>query len=209
LLGLPMNPSRLCTSRTAAVQAASEFGRPVVMKTAMPGIAHKTEQGGVHLDLGTAEQVRAAWDDLSKRLGQRVLVAPMVPADGLEMVLGMVHDEQFGPLVMLGFGGTRLEALRDVVFAMPPFDADTAQRLLMRLRQRALFDFDRGQGRPDLAAFCATAALFSTVVASLADQVEEIDLNPIIVNAQACVAVDALVIPAGARQPGQSRRKAS
>ena len=130
------------------------------MKTARRGISHKTEHQGVHLDLVDAAAVSAAWQDLACRLGPEVLLAPMVTAQGLELVLGMVRDEQFGPLVMLGFGGVRLEALKDVVYALPPFDADTARWMLMRLKQAPLFSFDRGEGLPDVDSFCRAGRTF-------------------------------------------------
>jgi succinyl-CoA synthetase beta subunit len=153
-----------------------------------------------------AADVEAAYADLAGRIGKHVLVAPMTAA-GLEMSLGMVQDEQFGPLVMMGFGGVHLEAMKDVVYALPPFDAATARRLLMRLRQRALFEHDRGQGRPDLYAFCQAATAFSVMVASLADEIDEIDINPLIVHPEGCVAVDALIVPAADR--ARTRRKTS
>lgn len=195
-LGLPMNPQRLCTSESAVMQAARDFGYPLAMKTAAAHISHKTEHDGVRLGLGDEPALRAAWQDLSARLGPRVTVSPLLRG-GLEMTLGMVHDPQFGALVMMGFGGVRLEAVRDVVCALPPFGPQTARRLLGRLRQRALFNHDRGEGRPDLDAYCRAASLFSVVVAELADRVAEIDINPLIVDASGCTAVDALVIGAG------------
>ena len=120
----------------------------------------------------------------------------------------MTVDEQFGPLVMMGFGGTRLEALRDVVHALPPFDPGFARRLLDRLVQRPLFDHDRGAGRPDIDAYCQMAAGFSEAVASLDGAIAEIDINPIIVHAGGCIAVDALVVPAAPGLP-HTERKAS
>jgi acyl-CoA synthetase (NDP forming) len=208
-LGLPMNPARLCHSEPEALAAAAELGYPLVLKTARPGLAHKTEKRGVHLDLHTAAAVQAAWHDLAERLGPAVLVASMVQQPGVEMALGMIHDAQFGPLVMMGFGGVRLEAMRDVVYAIPPFDAATAQRRLAGLKQYALFRHDRGAGLPRLQEYCEAAAVFSSIVAALADNIDEIDINPIIVHAQGCVAVDALVVPAGAMETRNTQRKAS
>jgi hypothetical protein len=110
---------------------------------------------------------------------------------------------------MMGFGGVRLEAMRDVVYAIPPFDAATAQRRLAGLKQYALFTHDLGAGLPRLQEYCEAAAVFSSIVAALADNIDEIDINPIIVHAQGCVAVDALVVPAGAMETRNTQRKAS
>jgi acyl-CoA synthetase (NDP forming) len=169
LLGLPVSSTAAVASEEQALAAAESLGYPVVLKTTQQDLLHKTEQRGVHLNLAGPNQVREAWRDLAERLGQTALVAPMADPDGLEMALGMIHDPQFGPMVMLGFGGVRLEALNDVVFAIPPIDADTARRRLESLMQSRLFDHDRGSGRPDIDAFCEVAALLSSIVASLAD----------------------------------------
>jgi acyl-CoA synthetase (NDP forming) len=197
--GLPVNPARLVTDEAALLRAGAELGYPLALKTAEPGILHKTDCGGVHLDLGDAGQLAAAYLDLSKRLGSRALVAPMIgcglgPSGGVEMALGLVRDEQFGPLVMLGFGGVQVELIRDVACALPPFDRAAARRLVDSLRLRPLLDGRRGRPAADLDAFCAAAECFSLLAAALGEVLEEIDVNPLIAHAGGCVAVDALVV---------------
>jgi succinyl-CoA synthetase beta subunit len=193
-LGLPANPSRIAGSAAEARGAARDLGLPVVLKTAMRGMEHKTEHDGVRLSLGDEAAVAGAWQDLATRIGPRVLVAPMVAAPGVEMLLGMFQDEQFGPVVVLGFGGVHVESLADVVYALPPFGAPEARRLVYRLKLRSLLDSTR-RGRPlAIDDFCAAAARFSAVVAGLGDTVGEIDLNPVIVHADGCTIVDALII---------------
>ena len=203
-LGLPANPSRIVGSAAEARAAACELGMPVALKTAMHGIEHKTEHDGVRLSLGDEAAVAEAWQDLATRIGPRVLVAPMVPAPGVEMLLGMFRDEQFGPVIVLGLGGVHVESLADVVYALPPFGAAEARRLLDRLKLRSLLE-DRRHGRAlAIDDFCAAAARFSAVVAGLGDAVAEIDLNPVIVHADGCTIVDALIIRrqgAGTNQP--------
>jgi acyl-CoA synthetase (NDP forming) len=207
-LGLPANPSRIVVSAAEARTAARELGMPVVLKTAMPGMEHKTEHDGVRLSLADEAAVASAWQDLAARIGPRVLVAPMVAAPGVEMLLGMFRDAQFGPVIVLGFGGVHVESLADVVYALPPFGAAEARRLLDRLKLRSLLQ-DRRHGRaPAIDEFCAAAARFSAVVASLDDIVGEIDLNPVIVHADGCTIVDALIVgrqAAGANQPNMRR----
>jgi len=191
--GVPTVPRRIVQSRAEALAAAVAFGGAVVVKTAMPGIAHKSEVGGVKLNLAGETAVGAAYDDLAARLGPTVLVAPMA-AKGVEMILGVTRDPQFGPTVVIGSGGVLAEALKDVVLARPPFDAAWARMLIDRLRLRTLLDGFRGTPRADVAAFAEAAARLSALAAALADVVKEIDINPVIVGPAGCVAVDALVV---------------
>jgi acyl-CoA synthetase (NDP forming) len=191
--GVPAVARRGAATRGEAVAAADALGYPVVLKTAMPGIAHKSDVGGVKLGLETAAAVAAAYDDMASRLGPRMLVAPMV-GTGVEMILGLTRDPEFGPTVLIGAGGIHAEILRDVVLARPPFDAAWARRLIDRLRLRRLLDGVRGQAASDVAALADAAARFSGLAAALGDRVKEIDVNPIIVLPTGCVAVDALVI---------------
>ena len=195
--GLPMNPAVTANDETEALAAAEDLGYPVVLKTASPGIHHKTDQKGVMLKLRDTDALTDAYRDMASRLGPSVLVSSMVTAAGVELMLGMVKDEQFGSLVMMGFGGVNIEVMKDVVCAFPPFDAATAKRLMDSLRQRPLLDAQRGAAGPDLDAFCEMAANFSAMVAGLGDVIEEIDINPVIVHADGCVCVDALVVAGG------------
>jgi acyl-CoA synthetase (NDP forming) len=192
--GLPMNPVRVVQDETAARAAAQACGYPVVLKTAQPGISHKTEHGGVKLAIESEQLLTMAYREMSASLGPRAIVAPMITEAGVEMILGLVRDEQFGPLVMLGFGGVTVEATRDVAYALPPFDEKTARRLIDTLRLRPLLDGQRGRAPVALDAFCAAAARLSVVATSLEDVIGEIDLNPVILYSEGCTAVDALVV---------------
>ena len=192
--GVPVNPAALADSWQKVLAAASELGYPLVMKSAQQGLLHKTDQKGVVLGVGDEAELEAAWADLSSRLGERVLISRMVDHPGVEMVLGMVRDEQFGPLVMLGFGGVNVESLRDVACALPPFDRQEDRRLIDSLRLRSLLDGLRDRPPLDIDAFCAAAERFSVMAAALGEVLEEIDVNPVIVHSEGCVAVDALVL---------------
>ncbi len=123
-----------------------------------------------------------------------MVISPMVKSQGVELVLGLVRDEQFGLLVMLGFGGVNVEVLKDVAYALPPFNQATARRMLDKLAHRPLLDAWRNRPALDIDAYCDMAGQFSLMAASLAPVIEEIDVNPIIVSTHGCVAVDALVI---------------
>jgi hypothetical protein len=138
--------------------------------------------------------LRAAYADLEDRLGGQALVSPMVGVKGVEMVVGLVRDDQWGPLVMIGFGGINVEVIRDVAYARPPFDRDEALRLLDRLQLRPLLDGLRDRPPVDLGSFCIAVERFSLMAHALGDVIEEIDINPVIIHADGCVAVDALIL---------------
>ena len=190
----PVNPARLADTESTAIAAAAEFGYPVALKTAEAGIVHKTDCAGVKLGIENEEQLTAAYSDLSARLGPRVMISPMLNVSGVEMVLGLVRDEQFGPLVLVGFGGVNVETIRDVAYALPPFDQATARRLLDTLQLRPLLDGLRDRPAVDVEAFCRAAERFSIMAAALGNEISEIDVNPIIVHPGGCIAVDALVV---------------
>ncbi len=175
------------------VAAAREIGFPVVLKSAQPGLLHKTEAGGVVLDIGDEASLRAAFEAMSATRGDDVLVATMAEP-GVEMFLGVKIDRQFGPVVLLGFGGIHAEVLKDVQFLMPPFDAAAARRALDRCYLRPLLDGTRGRPAVDMDALCETAARFSSVVKRLDYAIAEFDINPLIAGPTGCVAVDALVV---------------
>ena len=127
------------------------------------------------------------------RLGPAALVCEMAQR-GVEMFLGVRCDPQFGPVVLLGFGGIHAETLQDLAFAMPPFDAAHAHRCVDRLRLRPLLDRLRGSPASDVEAFAQAAASFSRLVHALRDDIAELDVNPMIVGENGCVAVDALLV---------------
>ena len=191
--GLPAVPRRLAEDRAAALAAAETVGYPVVLKTAMPGIAHKSDVGGVKLGLKSAAELGAAYDDLAARLGPKVLVAPMA-GKGVEMILGMTRDAQLGPTILVGAGGIYAEILKDVVPLRPPFDAAFALHQLERLKLRKLLDGARGAPPSDVKALAEAAAKLSVLAVALADVVKEIDVNPLIVLPSGAVAVDALIV---------------
>ncbi|HKX55225.1 MAG TPA: acetate--CoA ligase family protein, partial [Xanthomonadales bacterium] len=155
--GLPVNRSIAAASEAGAVAAAEALSWPIALKSAQPGLLHKSDQGGVKLDISDAAELQDAYREMSQRLGPQVLLSRMVPT-GVEMVLGVVRDEQFGPLVMLGFGGIYVETLKDVAFALPPFSAGHARKMLDGLKLRALLDAARGRPAVDIDAYCEAAA---------------------------------------------------
>ncbi|MHB1216710.1 MAG: acetate--CoA ligase family protein [Alphaproteobacteria bacterium] len=191
--GVPVQPHAVVEGETAAVDAAKKFGFPVALKTAMPGILHKTDKGGVKLNLADESVFRAAYADMATRLGPRVLVAPMAGA-GVELALGMITDAQFGPLVMVGAGGVLIEVMADRAMALPPVDEEGARRMIDRLRLRPLLDGKRGAPPSDIAALARAVARLSALAADLGDLIAEIDVNPLRCGPAGAVALDALVV---------------
>ncbi len=191
--GVPASPTEVIDSPEAALAAAERFGFPVALKTAQPGIAHKSDVDGVRLGLADGEALIAAYVELAARLGRRMVVAPMA-GPGVELAFGLVTDAQFGTLVMVGAGGTLIEVLRDRVVALPPFDRATARRLIDRLALRHLLGGVRGRPPADVEALAEAFARFSVLAATLGPRVAEIDVNPVICGPRGPLAVDALVV---------------
>lgn len=193
--GVLVAAHRIVDSASAAQEAAAALGFPVVLKTAMPGILHKSDQGGVKLSLADGAQVKTAYDDLALRLGPKVLVAAMAKPT-LELAFGAKRDPQFGPVVMVGAGGVLIEYLRDQQCALAPFDAAEARRLIDALALRPLLDGKRGRPAADVGALAEALARFSVLAADLDGLIGEIDVNPVAAGPHGPVALDALVIPA-------------
>lgn len=191
--GIPVAEHAVVETEAHAVAAATRIGFPVVLKTAVPGILHKSDAGGVKLGLADAEAVRAAWADLAGRLGARATVARMIPP-GVEISLGFVRDPQFGPLVSVGAGGVLIELLGDRRAALAPFGPATARRLLDGLALRRLLDGYRGAPAVDIDELAGIVARFSVLAADLDGLVAEMDVNPLVCGRD-IVAVDALAVP--------------
>jgi acyl-CoA synthetase (NDP forming) len=190
--GVPVLPHRIVETEADLIKAVREFGT-VAVKTAMPGILHKSDVGGVKLNL-SAETVAAAYADLKHRLGPRVIVMPMA-GKGVELSFGMTRDPQFGPIVMVGAGGVLIEMLKDRRFALPAFGLGEAMRHLNALVLRPLLDGKRGAAPADLVSLAQALSRFSVLAADLGDLIAEIDVNPLIAGPQGCVALDALIVP--------------
>ncbi len=199
--GIPRAPEVLGTGAEAAAAAASRIGFPVALKIQSPDIPHKTEIGGVALTLADGAAVRAAFAAIMDRARtahpeatiQGVLVAPMAPK-GVEVILGIHRDPQFGPMLMAGLGGIHVEVLRDVAFAPVPLTAADARALLASLKGAKLLEGVRGAPPADTAALVDLMVALSRFAADHAAEVEEIDLNPVLVHPHGLTVVDALIV---------------
>ena len=191
--GLTTARAAKCDSADAAVRAAAGLGYPVAVKTAALGVHHKSDVGGVRLGLADGDAVRAAYRDLSARLGAKVLVAEMAPK-GTEIALGLVRDKQFGPYVVVASGGIWMEILKDRAVALPPLSFEEAEAVINGLRIRPILAGGRGVPPADMTALQDAIVRFSMLAADLGDLIDEMDVNPLLVSRHGCVAVDALVV---------------
>ncbi|WP_417727792.1 acetate--CoA ligase family protein [Roseovarius sp.] len=180
--------------------AAQKTGFPVVLKTAVPGIHHKSDVGGVCLGLTDLQSVEAAYNDISERLGPQAVIEEMVPT-GIELAFGVVQDETFGPFVMVAAGGIWIEALDDRAVAMPPFDPVEARGMIDTLRIRRQLGGGRGIPPADLDAIARAFSRFSQLAADLGDLIAEMDVNPLFARADGIRAVDALLNVRATRTP--------
>ena len=199
--GFPVAVHRLARTADEAVASASMIGFPVVAKLASTKATHKTELGGVRLNLTSSNDVRAAFDDIMVRARQAVgadaiegvLIQPMI-CGGIETLLGVTHDPLFGPLVAFGLGGINVEVLGDVRFRVAPLTDRDADDLLHEIRGFPLLTGHRGRPAADLAAL-RDALLRMSCLAECVPEVAELDLNPVIALAPGagCRVLDARI----------------
>jgi succinyl-CoA synthetase beta subunit len=187
--GLPELQERLATSAAEAVAAANALGYPVALKVASPDLPHKTEAGGVVLGLQGQHSVTAAYDQIIAS-AQRykadariegVLVQKMAPR-GHELVIGMVNDPTFGPIMMVGIGGTMVELMGDVVHRPAPVDAAEAAEMLRSLRSAKLLQGFRGAAAVDIAPAADLIASLSRAAMAYRGRIAEMELNPVILH---------------------------
>ncbi|WP_221348142.1 acetate--CoA ligase family protein [Streptomyces beigongshangae] len=197
--GIRVPREQLVTSAAAAVRAAGLVGYPVVMKASGARLAHKTELGLVRVGLTSASQVRDTYRELTDIARHEdlpldgVLVCQRVEP-GVEMVVGVTHDDLFGPTVTVGLGGVLVEVLRDTAVRVPPFGEEQARAMLGELRGRALLDGVRGRPPADLDALVEVVLRVQRMALELDGDLSELDINPLMVlpRGQGAVALDAL-----------------
>ena len=193
-IGIETNQSYGVDNLDEVIESAKKLGYPVALKTAVPGISHKSEVHGVYLNLKSDKELTDAYKDLDKRLGPEALLSKMIDEEGVEMILGMTTDPQFGPMITLGFGGVYAEALKDVITLMPPFNAETAKQALSELKMQSLLFGYRGSEPADVESYCKMASKFSLFALAMRNHICEIDVNPIILGKDICLGLDALMV---------------
>ncbi len=200
--GIASAPEAACSSADQAVAAAEKFGFPVVMKILSPDIPHKSEIGGVLLDIGDAAAVREGYTTLLARAKaaapnakiEGVLVAKQLKG-GVECILGIHRDPVFGPMAMFGLGGIFVEVMKDVVFRRAPFGADVAEQMIRSIKGAPLLLGARGRKPVDIKALAETLARLSAFAVAAGPNLLSIDLNPVFAmpEGEGAFAVDAVI----------------
>jgi acyl-CoA synthetase (NDP forming) len=203
--GIEMASWRLAGSPEEAGAAAAGLGGPVALKAVAPGLVHKTEVGAVRLELDGADRVRSAAEEMAAAVAaegymvEGFLVQRMVP-DGVELLVGVVHDPHFGPVVACGAGGTAVELLKDVAVRLTPLTDRDAAEMVRSLATFPLLDGYRGAAKADVAAL-EDLLLRVGALAEAHPEVAELDLNPVRALADGAVVVDARVRVEAASPP--------
>ncbi len=210
--GIPFAPARRVRSAEEAVAAAEAVGYPVVLKVVSPEISHKTDVGGVALDLGDAAAVRTAVERMRATLRLRAPNARLegfeVEAQirgGKEVLIGMQRDAGFGPVVVFGLGGIYVEVLRDVTFRLAPLRPLSAQQMIRSVKAFPLLQGTRGEAPSDLGRLAEAIERVSQLAVEQ-PEIAELDINPLIVRAEGkgVVAVDARVVLAAPSRPARA-----
>ncbi len=193
LSGIPVPAGRVVQSARQAVAAAKKLGFPVVAKAVGITLIHKSDAGAVILPIGDESQLEQAYHRLTGIKGcQAVLVEAM--GRGLELIVGGKIDAQFGPVVLLGMGGTGVEIYHDTALRMAPLKRRDVDSMIKCLRARDLLNGFRGSRPVNREALVELMLNFSKLLVKMADKVESIDLNPVLCNPDGCLAADARII---------------
>jgi succinyl-CoA synthetase beta subunit len=201
IAGLDVPRFSWAKSADEAAAFARTVGYPVVAKVVSPRALHKTDVGGVIVGVRGEEELRRAYGTLGRIEGFRgVLVDEML--SGVELIVGAKNDRQFGPVILLGVGGVSVELYKDTAIRMAPLAEKDASSMVRCLRAHELLEGFRGAEPVNLALLTALLVGFSNLVMEIADQVESIDLNPVICSSRRCAVADARIMltpPTGPR----------
>jgi acyl-CoA synthetase (NDP forming) len=203
LAGIPVPDFRWAATLPEALAAAEDIGYPVVAKIVSPAIVHKSEVNGVEVGLEDADALTDVFRDFSKLEGfAGVLVEPLV--SGIELIIGAKIDYQFGPIILLGIGGTGVEIYQDIALKMAPLSDSDISSMVESLKGAKLLRGYRGAEPIDMPALIRLVHHFSVLVMDLADNIDTIDLNPVKCTGATCVVVDARIMLAKAAIPIES-----
>ena len=198
--GIPVVEAKLSRSKKEAISISKEMGFPVVLKISSPDVIHKSDSGGVKLGLANATQVGKAYNEIMSSVKQAypeaqiqgVSVQPMA-SPGVEVIVGMSKDPQFGPVLMFGLGGILVEVLKDVSFRIVPVTERDAREMIREIKGYPLLEGYRGQKPASIPALEKLIVKVSQFVEKN-PQIKELDLNPIFAYPDKAVAVDARII---------------
>lgn len=187
--GVPVGAERLCGDIDAALRAAEAIGYPVALKPVCRDLVHKSDIGAVKLHIRDEAALRSAWREVMDAVGRALPGAPIegglvqkMASGAIEIILGARNDPQFGPVLLLGAGGTTVELDKDVALGLAPVSAEAARRLLGKLRIAPLLDGWRGRPALDIAALADAASRFSVLAHDLGARLVEMELNPVLVG---------------------------
>ncbi|MDP6453688.1 MAG: acetate--CoA ligase family protein [SAR202 cluster bacterium] len=198
--GIPTTSALLAANKDEAVRLSSEIGFPAVLKIASSSIAHKSDVGGVKLGLANEDEVGQAFDEMMDTIGNDVPDAEIqgvsvqsMARPGIELVLGMSKDPQFGPVLMFGLGGVLVEVLKDVAFRIVPLTPRDAAQMVREIKGFAVLEGYRGQEPVDVAAIEESLLKLSRFVEER-PMIKELDLNPVFAYSDGLTVVDARIV---------------
>ncbi len=198
--GIPVPMFRMAKDVTGALEAAAEIGYPVALKMVSPDIAHKSDIGGVAVNIKNDREIEEMWSQMILGVAMEnpvaviegFLVEEMVPA-GVEVIAGVINDEQFGPVAMFGTGGVSVELMKDVSFRLSPIDENEALEMMAEVKGYPLLRGFRGRPMMDVEAV-ARAIVKLVDAVEQTDGLRELEINPLIVYENGVMAVDARAV---------------
>jgi acetyltransferase len=199
--GIPTVETRIATSAEGAAEAAEAIGYPVVLKLHSETITHKTDVGGVQLNLADEESVRSAYTGIENSVAEKagpghflgVTVQPMAKIEGYELILGSSIDPQFGPVLLFGLGGQLVEVFKDRALGLPPLTTTRARRMMERTKIYTALKGVRGRDPVDVAALEGLLVRFSQLITEQ-HWIKELDINPLMASPEMLIALDARVV---------------
>ncbi len=203
LYGIPITKEDLADSVDQAKEMANQIGYPVALKVMSHDIPHKTDAGVISLDIRDDAELERGYQDILEKAGrshpearlQGVLVQEMLEK-GVEVIVGMSQDPQFGPIIMFGMGGVLVEVLKEVSFRIPPLSSHDAEEMIREVKGYQILEGVRGKKRADIESVCDILVKFSHLCVDLKDSLGELDINPLMVfeKGKGAKALDALVV---------------
>lgn len=201
--GIPVIETKLAKSKKEAISISKEMGFPVVLKISSPDVVHKSDSGGVRLGLANATQVGNAYSEVMSSIKQKYPQAiiqgasvQLMAPPGVEVIVGMSKDPQFGPVLMFGLGGVLVEVLKDVSFRIVPVTGRDAEEMIREIRGYPILGGYRGQEPASISALEEIIVKVSQFIEQN-PQIRELDLNPVFAYKDKAIAVDARIILEG------------
>ena len=201
--GVPVSPARLARTKDEAAKMADEIGYPAVLKIVSPQITHKSDVGGVELNLSSRDEVAGAFERIVASVKQHApdatvdgVAVQRMEQPGIEVIVGMTKDPQFGPVMMFGLGGVLVEVLKDVAFRVVPIEERDARQMIEEIKGYPVLEGYRGHDPADVGKLRELLLQVSRFIEEHPD-VEELDLNPVFAYKDGAIAVDARIVIGG------------